>query len=100
MLTDKPVPASLELAQELSQSEEPVLRGYQQMEQFKVPSGFRGRSKLYVQLWWLVQSTLFAMSPQMMYGWRANLLRLFGARIGKSTIIRPSVKIPYPGNSP
>jgi putative colanic acid biosynthesis acetyltransferase WcaF len=96
MLTDKPVPASLELAQELSQSEEPVLRGYQQMEQFKVPSGFRGRSKLYVQLWWLVQSTLFAMSPQMMYGWRANLLRLFGARIGKSTIIRPSVKIPYP----
>ena len=73
MLTDKPVPASLELAQELSQSEEPVLRGYQQMEQFKVPSGFRGRSKLYVQLWWLVQSTLFAMSPQMMYGWRDSL---------------------------
>jgi putative colanic acid biosynthesis acetyltransferase WcaF len=66
------------------------------MELFKVPPGFRGRSRIFVQLWWLVQSTLFAMSPQVMYGWRACLLRLFGARIGKGTIIRPSVKIPYP----
>jgi putative colanic acid biosynthesis acetyltransferase WcaF len=32
----------------------------------------------------------------MMYGWRRWLLRLFGARIGKNAIIRPSVKIPYP----
>jgi putative colanic acid biosynthesis acetyltransferase WcaF len=31
-----------------------------------------------------------------MYGWRAWLLRLFGARVGKRTIIRPTVKIPYP----
>ena len=69
---------------------------YQQMEHFQVPPGFRGRSKVYVQLWWLVQSTLFAMSPQVMYRWRAGLLRLFGARIGRNTIIRPSVKIPYP----
>jgi putative colanic acid biosynthesis acetyltransferase WcaF len=71
-------------------------RRYQQMERFQVPSGFRGRSKAYVQIWWLVQSTLFAMSPQIMYGWRAWLLRLFGARIGRDTIIRPSVKVPYP----
>jgi putative colanic acid biosynthesis acetyltransferase WcaF len=69
---------------------------YQQLDQFQVPLGFRGRSKIYVQLWWLVQSTLFALSPQMLYGWRAWLLRMFGARIGKSTIIRPSVKITYP----
>ena len=69
---------------------------YQQLERFQVPPGFRGRSKVYVQLWWLVQSTLFAMSPQAMYGWRAWLLRLFGARIGRGAIIRPSVKIPYP----
>jgi putative colanic acid biosynthesis acetyltransferase WcaF len=69
---------------------------YQQLERFQVPSGFRGRSKAYVQLWWLVQSTLFAMSPQAMYGWRAWLLRLFGARIGRGAIIRPSVRIPYP----
>ena len=31
-----------------------------------------------------------------MYGWRNFLLRLFGAKIGKKVIIRPSVKITYP----
>lgn len=71
-------------------------RKYQQLERFQVPAGFRGRSRIYVQLWWLVQSTLFAMSPQVLYGWRRWLLRLFGAKIGAKAIIRPSVKIPYP----
>ena len=72
------------------------MRRYQRMEQFRVPPGFRGRSKVYVQLWWIVQATLFALSPQLMYGWRRWLLRLFGARIGKDAIIRKSVKTPYP----
>ena len=71
-------------------------RKYQRMDRFKVPPGFRGRSKAYVQLWWLVQSTLFGMSPQFMYGWRRWLLRLFGAKIGRNTIIRASVRTPYP----
>jgi putative colanic acid biosynthesis acetyltransferase WcaF len=71
-------------------------RKYQRMDQFQVPAGFRGRSKLYVQIWWLVQATLFALSPQLMYGWRSWLLRRFGAHIGVGTIIRPSVKTPYP----
>tara|TARA_B110001454_G_C12664541_1_gene410985 strand:- start:838 stop:1269 length:432 start_codon:yes stop_codon:yes gene_type:complete len=31
-----------------------------------------------------------------MYGFRRFLLRLFGAKIGKKVIIRPSVKITYP----
>ena len=31
-----------------------------------------------------------------MYGWRRFLLRLFGARIGKGVLIRPSVKVTYP----
>jgi putative colanic acid biosynthesis acetyltransferase WcaF len=69
---------------------------YQQLESFQVPPGFRGQSTIYVQMWRLVQSTLFALSPQFMYGWRAWLLRRFGARIGEGVIIRPSVKIPYP----
>jgi putative colanic acid biosynthesis acetyltransferase WcaF len=72
------------------------LRKYQRMDRFEVPAGFRGRSKAYVQLWRLVQCTLFAMSPQAMYGWRSWLLRLFGARIGRKAVIRPSVRIPYP----
>jgi len=71
-------------------------RKYQRMDQFKVPPGFRGRSKVYVQLWWLVQSTLFGLSPQPLYGWRSFLLRLFGAKIGRGAIIRPSVRTPYP----
>jgi len=79
-----------------SRSGVPAQRGYQRMERFRVPPGFRGRSKMIVQLWWLVQSTLFAISPQAMYGWRAWLLRLFGARIGREAIIRSSVKTPYP----
>jgi len=66
------------------------------MDQFRVPPGFRGRSAVYTQIWWIVQSTLFRMSPQVFYGWRRWLLRLFGARIGKGVIIRPSVQVTYP----
>jgi putative colanic acid biosynthesis acetyltransferase WcaF len=49
-----------------------------------------------VQLWWLVQATAFAWSPQFMYGWRRWLLRLFGAQIGSAVLIRPSVQVTYP----
>jgi len=95
MQTDKPGTAQdIGCGASISGEQEPY--SYQQLEHFQVPQGFRGRSKIYVQLWWLVQATLFALSPQAMYGWRAWLLRLFGARIGRRTIIRPSVKIPYP----
>ncbi|TWR27011.1 colanic acid biosynthesis acetyltransferase WcaF [Mucilaginibacter achroorhodeus] len=69
---------------------------YQDLSSFTVPSNFRGRSKVVVQLWWLVQSTFFALSPQVFFGWRRFLLRLFGAKIGNNTSIRPSVKITYP----
>jgi putative colanic acid biosynthesis acetyltransferase WcaF len=69
---------------------------YQQLDQFRLPPGFRGRSAVIVQLWWLVQDTLFRWSPQFMYGWRNFLLRLFGAKIGKGVLIRPSVRITYP----
>ncbi len=71
-------------------------RRYQQLDKFQMPPGFRGRSAAYVQLWWCVQSTLFALSPQVMYGWRRWLLRLFGASIGKGAKIRPSVRVTYP----
>jgi len=69
---------------------------YQKLEQFRLPQGFRGRFGWYVQLWWLVQSTLFAISPQFMYGWRNFLLRMFGAKVGSGVIIRPSVRVTYP----
>lgn len=68
----------------------------QDLKRFRLPPNFRGRSGFEVQLWWLVQATLFRWSPQVLYGFRRWLLRRFGARIGQGVIIRPSVTIPYP----
>lgn len=68
----------------------------QHLNKFKLPDNFRGRSAIVVQLWWTVQALLFNTSPQLLYGWRRFLLRLFGAKIGEGVIIRPSVKITYP----
>lgn len=74
---------------------EPVKR-VQDFTLYRLPPGFRGRSAPVVQLWWIVQSTLFGCSPQVMYGWRCFLLRLFGAKIGRHVLIRPGVRITYP----
>jgi len=69
---------------------------YQKLDKFEMPGGFRGRGAITVQLWWIVQSTLFGCSPQFAYKWRNFLLRLFGANIGKNVIVRPSVRTTYP----
>jgi putative colanic acid biosynthesis acetyltransferase WcaF len=69
---------------------------YQDLARFRLPDRFRGRSALTVQLWWIVEATLFRHSPQILYGWRRWLLRLFGAQIGRGVLIRPSVRITYP----
>lgn len=68
----------------------------QNLEKFTLPGNFRGRSSLVVQLWWIVQDTLFAWSPQFLYGWRRFILQLFGAEIGKGVIVRPTVRIQFP----
>lgn len=69
---------------------------FQNLDLFRLPDGFRGGSAFVVQLWWMVQSTLFQWSPQFAYGFRRWLLRCFGARVGRGVIIRPSVRITYP----
>jgi putative colanic acid biosynthesis acetyltransferase WcaF len=69
---------------------------YQDLSKFYLPVGFRGRNAVIVQLWWLIQATVFAWSPQFTYKWRNFLLRSFGAKIGKNVIIRPSVITTYP----
>ena len=69
---------------------------FQQLKTFKLPRGFRGRPAVVVQFWWLIQSILFRLSPQFMYGWRRFLLRCFGATIGKQVKVRPSVHIQFP----
>ncbi|RQS69237.1 colanic acid biosynthesis acetyltransferase WcaF [Burkholderia sp. Bp8963] len=69
---------------------------YQDLSRFRMPIGFRGRPAWLVQLWWLVETILFRPSPQILYGWRRMLLRLFGARVGKGVIVRPTAHITYP----
>ena len=68
----------------------------QDLSRFILPTGFRGRNAFVVQLWWLVQATVFNWSPQFMYQFRAMLLRLFGAQIGKGVLVRPTVCVTYP----
>jgi putative colanic acid biosynthesis acetyltransferase WcaF len=68
----------------------------QDLGKFKLPDDFRGRSAVMVQLWWLVQATLFRGSPQALYGFRRWLLQAFGARVGKGVRVRPSATVTYP----
>lgn len=68
----------------------------QDLTRFRLPPGFRGRSAATVQLWWIAQALLVHPSPQIFYGWRRAILRLFGARLGQGVRIRPSVRVTYP----
>jgi putative colanic acid biosynthesis acetyltransferase WcaF len=68
----------------------------QDLSLFRLPQGFRGRSAVTCQLWWLVQDTLFRWSPQFAYRYRRTLLRLFGARIGDQVLVRPTARIQFP----
>jgi len=49
---------------------------FQKLNIYKTPKDFRGKSKITVQLWWLVQALFFKTSPQLLYGWRRFLLRI------------------------
>lgn len=69
---------------------------FQDLSLFRVPPGFRGRSAFLVQLWWLVGGAFFSCSPQVAYGFRVWILRLFGAKVGRNVKIRASAKITYP----
>jgi putative colanic acid biosynthesis acetyltransferase WcaF len=68
----------------------------QDLRTFAMEKNARGRSAFTVQLWWLVSDTIFRGSPQVFYGLRRMLLRLFGAKIGKKVLIRPTVRITFP----
>ena len=62
-----------------------------------VPKNYsRGRTAFLCLVWLIVQSTIFDIFPRPFHGWRCLLLRLFGAKIGRSVKIRPGVRIEFP----
>ncbi|MFZ0745313.1 MAG: WcaF family extracellular polysaccharide biosynthesis acetyltransferase [Terracidiphilus sp.] len=75
---------------------EAITGQFQDLSTFRLPPGLRGRPAWFVQVWEITQALLFHSSPQALYGWRRFLLRLFGARIGKCAMLRPSVTVTYP----
>jgi putative colanic acid biosynthesis acetyltransferase WcaF len=56
------------------------------------------RAELLGRVAWGLAHPLFRLSPRPFFGWRALLLRAFGARIGRSVHVYPSVRVSMPWN--
>jgi putative colanic acid biosynthesis acetyltransferase WcaF len=56
------------------------------------------REKIGRLAWYAVEATLFRLSWRTMYGWRAWLLRRFGARVHPTARIRRTVTVEVPWN--
>ena len=56
----------------------------------------RGKSNWLIVLWWLVQAIAFPLSLHNFNGFRRAILRLFGAKIGRGVVIRPTARFTYP----
>ena len=56
----------------------------------------RGRPTWFILLWWFVQAIAFPLSLHNFSSFRCWLLRLFGAKIGKKVVIRPTARFTYP----
>lgn len=69
---------------------------YQDLSRFTGTA--RGYEAWRAQLWWLFQSFFVLPTPQYLFAWRRFALILFGAKIGKHVLIRPSVRVTYPWN--
>ena len=66
------------------------------LSQYDISNFDRGRASWVVLLWWLVQAITFPLSLHNLNGFRCWLLRLFGSKIGKKVVIRPSARFIYP----
>jgi acetyltransferase-like isoleucine patch superfamily enzyme/glycosyltransferase involved in cell wall biosynthesis len=49
-------------------------------------------------IWGGVQGSIFRFSPHHAYGWRAFLLKLFGAKLGQNVRVRRTVQVEIPWN--
>ena len=62
----------------------------------RVTSPWTAREKWGRALWYVIEATLFRLSPRPCYRWRNWVLRRFGARVAPSARIRSSVSIEVP----
>ncbi|CAG1010754.1 Maltose O-acetyltransferase [Phycisphaerales bacterium] len=62
------------------------------------PSGWTTKQKIVRAMWMLVGAPMFRLSFHNWYGFRAMLLRMFGAKVGRGTKIRPTSHIEIPWN--
>ncbi len=56
------------------------------------------REKVFRAVWMVVGRPIFRLSFHNWYGFRASLLRLFGAKVGRGTRLRPTVNVEIPWN--
>jgi putative colanic acid biosynthesis acetyltransferase WcaF len=56
------------------------------------------RSEQLARIAWALARPLFRLSPRPFFGWRALVLRTFGARIGRSVHVYPTVTVTMPWN--
>jgi len=56
----------------------------------------RGRPSWFILLWWFVQAIAFPLTLHNTHALRCALLRLFGAKIGKGVVVRPTARFTYP----
>ena len=62
------------------------------------PSPHSAANKMARMAWGVVWLLLYRPSPKPLHGWRRFLLRLFGARVGRSAVVHPSARIWAPWN--
>ena len=56
----------------------------------------RGRPNWLIIIWWFVQAIAFPLTLHNFSSFRCWLLRLFGAKIGKGVVVRPTARFTYP----
>ena len=86
VMTAKPIPSEISLTEPAAID----LRTYD-LSNFN-----RGKPRWYVMLWWLVQAIAFPLSLHHFNSLRCFVLRLFGAKIGKGVVVRPSSRFLFP----
>jgi putative colanic acid biosynthesis acetyltransferase WcaF len=70
--------------------------GYEAIPYTRHRSPWSTRQKIARMVWYFVQATFFRLSIHNAYRWRAFLMRLFGAKLGRQVRVRRTVRIEIP----